>query len=776
MAEVFRIEIPVHVQDQTNPGLDNATKKVTGFEKAARRTKKQLDEMNKTRWQLLLSAVDNTHRVINRVRSSLFGLVGRTWNISVGIIGAPLQMLNNIKNTLLSFPTLIAALGTGLAVQQGVLNPMKMADELTRAKIGFNTFLGAERGPEFMQDVRQFAVNTPFGERETREMAIQLLPTFKDDPSMIFRTLTAFGDASSLTGAGTEGMKLSLRGFRQIGAIGKLTMEELRQVTENLLVPLDPIIEELGIAKEDLSDLGGLGIDSAKAMDAILRALERPVSKGGFAGGMAAIMETLLQQTSILRDTLQIKFVERWGKGLESVAIPALKNMNAWFDQNEETVERWGKALEEAGRMLGTSVVNGIDWVGNKVRELTTSPEWKNATTLGEKMNVTWNFLKTGFDDWWSQNQGIVESSFRNAGGFLGGALKGGIMAALGLIDPSGSMDESTFVTAGHNAGKSFIDGFFAELDVGEIASRMGEVFKNLQPGFDKSPGENALGVGVDLLALNALMGVGGLLLAGPKRLWNMGKGIGSWFKGFKNAKWFGGKSPVPTVPTTPTPTPSPSTILGPDGRSISNYQYRPPNLKTPPTKPTGFWGRVRNFFSPTKSLADATVKTQSAQSIYRIPKGLENWLNTIRIPGWLKTGGRFLGAAGMGYSMYETQQWMNEHRLGGKDMQASLGRVGNTLMDPGSFQSFSLAAVMEGTKNAWTELFKGGISVEGVPIAKSEQKISIEVNASPQFSIQSAATSDEVLSVIRSNSREIGNVISEEIAIKMEESNNNMP
>lgn len=773
MAEVFRIEIPVQVMDQTNPGLNNAAKRVNNFEVSIRRTKKQLEEMNQTRWQLTLYALDRTQQTLNRVRSSLFGVVGRTWNISVGILGAPLRMLNSIKNTLLSFPSLIAALGTGIAVQQGMISPMKMADELTRAKIGFNTFLGEERGGQFMQDVRQFAVNTPFGERETRDMAIRLLPTFKEDPNMIFRTLTSFGDAASLTGAGTEGMKLALLGFRQIGAVGKLTMEELRQVTENLMVPLDPIVEELGIAKEDLSELGAKGIPAAKAMEAILSALERDVSKGGFARGMSAIMETLLQQASIFRDTMQIKFIERWGKGLESVAIPALKDLNAWFDQNEETVERWGMTLESAGRTLGTNVVNGISWVKNKVVELTSSQEWKEAGTLGDKISASMNFMT---------NEGL----FRSAGEFLGGVLKGGIMTALGILDPSGSVDDSTFVGAGQRAGKSFMDGFLAEFDAGEVTKKFGEVVKNtVVPSSDKSLLGNIAGLGGGVLAGGWLLSklfpmlkwagpVGGAIGGGM-----LGSQLGGSMFGDQGEAWGGvlgglaggallsgpflkrvpgwikkgiGRKAAPKLPTA-TPTPlevGPRTsvpILGPDGKPIKNVlqdpttsSTRPPNLKN-------------------EGLGAPSTKPGFLKSVIRSP-----YLKGFGLAGSVIGGAQILMADSTA------------------DRGAGIGSMTGTLLG-GAIGTLAgpigtaIGSAAGGFLGNWLGGKIGGLfENDPIPVqAPTEHKISITVNTEPRFDIQTAANAGDVLNIIRSNLREVGNVISGELAERIEESYNNM-
>ena len=44
--ETFRIEIPIEVQDKTDPGITNAERKVSQFDKSIEKTKRSLDEFN----------------------------------------------------------------------------------------------------------------------------------------------------------------------------------------------------------------------------------------------------------------------------------------------------------------------------------------------------------------------------------------------------------------------------------------------------------------------------------------------------------------------------------------------------------------------------------------------------------------------------------------------------------------------------------------------------------------------------------------------------------
>ena len=52
-AEAFRIEIPIHVEDNTDPGVSKATEKMNKFDKQNEKTKKRLDQMNKMNHKLV---------------------------------------------------------------------------------------------------------------------------------------------------------------------------------------------------------------------------------------------------------------------------------------------------------------------------------------------------------------------------------------------------------------------------------------------------------------------------------------------------------------------------------------------------------------------------------------------------------------------------------------------------------------------------------------------------------------------------------------------------
>lgn len=769
MAEVFRIEIPVQVMDQTNPGLNNAAKRVNNFEVSIRRTKKQLEEMNQTRWQLTLYALDRTQQTLNRVRSSLFGVVGRTWNISVGILGAPLQLLNRIQSTLFSIPTLLTAMGGGLAVKKGFADPLSMANDFEDARIAFETMLGGrEQGDNFLRSLDEFAERTPFTTAGLRDMSQRML-AFKFQSQQVIPYLTAIGDWAGMMGKGEVGIDRVTLALGQIKAKGRVQGDEMLQLTEAGINAYDYLSEAMGKTTQELMKMQEKGLIPAdKAIDAIIQGMTRD-----FGGGMKRQEANTRGLWNTIKETFDNRIVRRWGDGISKGINPALAKMVGGIDENRDGLDKWSEAMERAGKTLGTTVGNGIDWVKGKVTALTSSKEWKEAGTLGDKISASMNFMT---------NEGL----FRSAGEFLGGVLKGGIMTALGILDPSGSVDDSTFVGAGQRAGKSFMDGFLAEFDAGEVTKKFGEVVKNtVVPSSDKSLLGNIAGLGGGVLAGGWLLSklfpmlkwagpVGGAIGGGM-----LGSQLGGSMFGDQGEAWGGvlgglaggallswpflkrvpgwikkgiGRKAAPKLPTA-TPTPlevGPRTsvpILGPDGKPIKNVlqdpttsSTRPPNLKN-------------------EGLGAPSTKPGFLKSVIRSP-----YLKGFGLAGSVIGGAQILMADST------TDRGAGIGSMTGTLLGGAIGTLAGPI-------GTAIGSAAGGFLGNWLGGKIGGLfENDPIPVqAPTEHKISITVNTEPRFDIQTAANAGDVLSIIRSNLREVGNVISGELAERIEESYNNM-
>lgn len=104
-AETYRIEIPVVVEDQTDPGASNATKKISAFDKVIQQAKDRLDKMNRTKFQVALEAIDKVSAVVGTITGAVRGLAGKAWRVTMSVVDkatAPLRgIINILKNPIL---------------------------------------------------------------------------------------------------------------------------------------------------------------------------------------------------------------------------------------------------------------------------------------------------------------------------------------------------------------------------------------------------------------------------------------------------------------------------------------------------------------------------------------------------------------------------------------------------------------------------------------------------------------------------------------------------
>lgn len=121
MGETFRIEIPITVNDNTEPGISKATKKLSSFEKSMKNTEDRLGKMKNSKVELALTAVDKASSVITKVKNSAKSLIGKAWKTTVSVVDkatAPIKgILNMLTNPLLQAG---AVLGISIGISDSI--------------------------------------------------------------------------------------------------------------------------------------------------------------------------------------------------------------------------------------------------------------------------------------------------------------------------------------------------------------------------------------------------------------------------------------------------------------------------------------------------------------------------------------------------------------------------------------------------------------------------------------------------------------------------------
>ena len=459
-AETFRIEIPIDVEDNTEPGVSSAKRKVKSFDDVNRQTQERLEKMNRSKYQVVLDALDRASSVVGTVRSKVGGIAGKTFSFSLKVLDVATAPLRGILNLVTSIEgAVLGATGAFAAIYQ----PMSLAGDYEQTVVAFNTLLGsAEKATKFLAEAQEFANKTPFEFPELLNSS-KLLLAFGFEAENVLDMMETIGDTSSGLGAGSEGIDRITRALGQMYAKGRVQAEELLQLQE-LGVPAAEILqEELGLTAEQVANIGNESVNASLAIQALLTGMDKR-----FGGMMDNQSKTAKGMIITIKDTIQNNLIRNWGEGLWEGIKPGLEEVTNWLDENQDTVAEWGEAWREAGANISKWVMDKVDGLRKTISDLVNSREWQEAETFGEKISLAWNaIIAEPFNEWWSSTgQAWLTEKAASIGKGLGSAITTGLLGLLG-IDVSDALED------GKTVGGSFIKGFQEGFDTEQITAAL---------------------------------------------------------------------------------------------------------------------------------------------------------------------------------------------------------------------------------------------------------------------------------------------------------------
>lgn len=422
---------------------------------------RKLDDMGRKRVRPRVTVQGNGEKKLSLISTMAKKLGGMTATITVKAADMTGGLLSGLTR---------GAAGTlavgGAAAAGGGLYALNLAGQKENSLLGMSFFTGSpEKGREAYAELENFAAVTPYEMPFVREQAVGLMGMYKgmqgknfDEKQMredTLRSLTAFGNAAGLTGAGENGATLSLLGFRQIGTIGKLQLEELRQVTENLLVPMSMIAEEFelsGLAKkEEIGSIGDKDIPADKAMAAIVRALEK-----NFEGGMEQLSKTQFGMWSTLKDTARIATTEL-GVGISNPIKEVMADLIKETDYTQKEFKDFAGGLRDIGGGIGEFFRDSYFETKGYLSDIFNDPEYKKLTTSKARLGFVYDTAMEDLDKWWesSGKEGAGELARRvtdtialglsNSQPMIEAALKLGVELGKGIAQ--GIMSDPTLAT-----------------------------------------------------------------------------------------------------------------------------------------------------------------------------------------------------------------------------------------------------------------------------------------------------------------------------------------
>ena len=245
-----------------------------------------------------------------------------------------------------------AAAGAAAVAGLGAIAGMglKAAASLEQTQIAFNSLLGsAEKGKVVFDGLKQFAAATPFELTDLTGTAQRFLAfndtvNISDDQLQTF--LTTLGDVASVTSAGAFGMERVTLALGQIASTGKLTLDNLNQISEALpgFSGIAAIAAYRGTTTaQAMKDISAGAISAEDGVKGLLAGMQK---FPGAAGAMEAQSQTLIGVFSTFKDT-----VSQALSGAFAPVIPALK------DSLSELTPILGEAVGLIAPAIGDTLV-----------------------------------------------------------------------------------------------------------------------------------------------------------------------------------------------------------------------------------------------------------------------------------------------------------------------------------------------------------------------------------------------------------------------------------
>lgn len=234
--------------------------------------------------------------------------------------------------------------------------------EMEQYTTSLEVMLGsASKASAMIEKMREFAAKTPL----TLENVISggsLLMSYGVDESNLIDTMTKLGDLAS---GNAEKMDRITLAYGQMLAKGKVTGEELMQMTEAGVPLQTALAESIGVTGEEFSKMvsaGKVGIDDLnKAITGLT------TGNGKFAGMMEKQSETMQGMLSTLQDNLS-EFMRKMGEGAFGEVKSALQEASDLLAEWEKdgTLDRWaqgvGVMLKNLIAFLKTAISVGLDF------------------------------------------------------------------------------------------------------------------------------------------------------------------------------------------------------------------------------------------------------------------------------------------------------------------------------------------------------------------------------------------------------------------------------
>lgn len=173
---------------------------------------------------------------------------------------------------------------------------------MEQATIGFTTMLGSgEKARSFLGELQTFAAKTPF-EFPELVTASQRMLAMGTSADQVIPRLTAIGDAVAGLGGGSETINRVVTALGQMQAKGKVSAEEMMQLTEAGIPAWEMLANAIGVSIPEAMKMAERGAISA---DTAINAITEGMNQR-FGGMMAAQSKTFSGAMSTIKDSVNV--------------------------------------------------------------------------------------------------------------------------------------------------------------------------------------------------------------------------------------------------------------------------------------------------------------------------------------------------------------------------------------------------------------------------------------------------------------------------------------
>lgn len=267
--------------------------------------------------------------------------------------------------------------------------------EMEQYTTSLEVMLGStEKASAMIEKMREFAAKTPL----TLENVISggsLLMSYGVDESNLIDTMTKLGD---LARGNAEKMDRITLAYGQMLAKGKVTGEELRQMTEAGVPLQTALAESIGVTGEEFFKMvsaGKVGIDDLnKAITGLT------TGNGKFAGMMEKQSQTMQGMLSTLQDNVS-EFFRKMGEGAFGEVKSALQEASDLLAEWEEdgTLDRWaqgvGVLLKNLIAFLKQAISVGLDFKEAIIAGAVALGTFKITIGMGNVISATVSAIKS---------------------------------------------------------------------------------------------------------------------------------------------------------------------------------------------------------------------------------------------------------------------------------------------------------------------------------------------------------------------------------------------